>query len=108
MLFREPPLDPGNPDHRPDRRNAPVSVTVDTVYMADLRTALMMIRAWVERGSSAPLRVTLRHTKDVANGIEQSVTFTTPEAGAAAVKIWLDEVVEADRVDEVADAARRP
>jgi len=75
--------------------------------MANFRAALMIIRAWVERGSSMPLRVTMRKTQDVSKGIEQTVTVATPEAGATAVKDWLDDVVEADRQDEAEDAANR-
>ena len=65
------------------------------------------MRAWVERGSTAPLRVSIRQTKDLPNGLGQTITVTSPEAGSQAVKAWLDSVVEADRLDE-ADKAARP
>lgn len=71
-----------------------------------LRHALVIIRAWVQRGSSEPLRANIRNTPDVAKGLgETSKTVTTPEAGAQAVKVMLEEVVEADRRDEQAGKA---
>jgi hypothetical protein len=65
--------------------------------MPDTRTALLIIRAWVEAGSRAPLRATIRCSTDVSNGLgETTITVTDPEAAAAAVKAWLDEVVAED------------
>ena len=75
--------------------------------MTNLRGALLIIRARVERGSSASLRADIRLSKDLSNGLEQTVTVTSPEAGAEIVKGWLEDVVEADRVEEAADQADR-
>ena len=68
--------------------------------MANFRTALLTIRAWVERGSRAPLRASIRTSNDVAQGFDSTVTVTSPEAGAEAVKVFLEDVLDADRRDE--------
>ena len=73
-----------------------------------LRHALVIIRAWVQRGSSESLRATIRNTADVSSGLREiSTTVTTPEAGAQAVKVLLEDIVEADRVDEQAEKSHR-
>ncbi len=74
--------------------------------MPKFRDALLIMRAWVERGSAAPLRVSIRHSEDLADGLGQTITVTSPEAGSQAVKAWLDSVVEADRLDEAGRTAR--
>ena len=71
--------------------------------MTNFRDALLIVRAWIERGSSAPLRASIRLTKDLSNGIEQTVTVTSPEAAAEVVKVWLQDVVDTDRLQEHAD-----
>jgi hypothetical protein len=65
--------------------------------MTNLRTALLTIRAWVERGSSSPLRAKVRLTNDVANGFEKTAIVTSPEAGAEIVKDWLEDMIAADQ-----------
>jgi GAF domain-containing protein len=56
-------------------------------------TGLLIIRAWVEYGSSAPLRAELSQTSDVSNGIErQSVHSNVVEVGTE-VQAWLREVL---------------
>ena len=57
------------------------------------RTALMMIRAWVEVGSSEPLRATIRLTNDVSAGFQRDLTVARPEDVCAAVRAWLTEIV---------------
>lgn len=69
----------------------------------NLRGALLIIRAWVERDSSAPLRADIRLSKDLSSGFEQTTTVTSPEAGAEAVRIFLQDVVDADRREEDTD-----
>ena len=64
------------------------------------RAALLMIRAWVERGSSRPLRAKIQLTKDVSNGFEKTATVTSPEAGAEIVKDWLEDVLATDQATE--------
>jgi hypothetical protein len=65
--------------------------------MPNFRTALLIVRAWVERGSPAPLRANIRLTKDVSGEFEPEVTVTSPEAGAEAIKVFLQDVVDADQ-----------
>lgn len=97
--------------HRPplglNARDVGVTRVCESVLMANFRAALLTIRAWVERGSSKPLRADIRRTKDVANGFEETVTVTSPEAGAAAVKLFLDDVVADDLRAKDADATPR-
>ena len=53
---------------------------------------LLIIRAWIEEGSSEPLRVQIRVTNDVTAGFERTLTFTQPEEVAATVQAWLIEM----------------
>lgn len=53
---------------------------------------LLIIRAWIEEGSSEPLRARIRVTNDVAAGIERTLTLTQPEEVAATVQAWLIEI----------------
>jgi hypothetical protein len=55
-------------------------------------TGLLIIRAWTERGSSAPLRAQVRFTADVGTGFDRLVTFCQPEAVTGLVSAWLKEV----------------
>jgi hypothetical protein len=57
------------------------------------RTGLMIIRAWIEPGSSKPLRARIRLTKDVGAGLEEEMTLTDMPAVSAAVEFWLQEVL---------------
>jgi hypothetical protein len=61
--------------------------------MATNTTGLLIIRAWIEEGSSKPLRAHLRLTTDVAAGITSEITLTEISAVAAAVEAWLHDVV---------------
>jgi len=54
---------------------------------------LLIIRAWVEPGSSSPLRAQIRLTTDVSHGFERSLALTEIEAVTAAVQAWLSEVL---------------
>ena len=55
-------------------------------------TALVIIRAWTEEGSSQPLRAHIRMTTNVANGFELEVTVVEIEAVSEAVEAWLRAV----------------
>ena len=57
------------------------------------RTGLMIIRAWVEEGSRQPLRVQIRLTTDVSEGIQQTMNLSDMEAASAAVEGWLTNIV---------------
>jgi len=52
-------------------------------------TGLLIIRAWTEPGSSAPLRAEVRLSTDISTGIERTVTLTRAEAVCATVQEWL-------------------
>ena len=57
------------------------------------RTGLMIIRAWVEEGSPQPLRVQIRLTTDVSEGIQQTVNLSDTGAASAAVEAWLTSIM---------------
>ena len=50
---------------------------------------LLIIRAWIERGSPEPLRAHIRLTSDVSSGFERSLTLTRAEDVCATVAAWL-------------------
>jgi hypothetical protein len=56
------------------------------------RTGLLIIRAWAEPGSSSPLRVQIRLTTDVSQGVERSETITEADAAIEIVHDWLREM----------------
>jgi hypothetical protein len=59
---------------------------------------MLIIRAWIEEGSSAPLRAHIRIVDDVSTGSERTLTLTEPEAVARTVQEWLDDILsEAER-----------
>jgi len=74
--------------------------------MTNFRAALLTIRAWVERGSSSPLRATIRVSNDVSEGFQKATTVTTPEAAAEIVKDWLTDALVADELAESGDRAK--
>jgi hypothetical protein len=53
------------------------------------RAGLLIIRAWIEPGSSSPLRAQVRIATDVSEGFEASRTMTREEAVIEAVQSWL-------------------
>ena len=59
-------------------------------------TGLLIIRAWLEPGSSTPLRATLRFTNDVSLGLERTVTLADADEIAVVVRQWLGEIDAAD------------
>jgi len=59
------------------------------------RTGLLIIRAWLEEGSSEPLRAEVRIVTDVSAGIEQRKTFACHEEVLATVQGWLADMVKA-------------
>ena len=74
--------------------------------MTNFRAALLTIRVWVERGSSSPLRATIRVSNDVSEGFDKTTTVTTPEAAAEIVKDWLIDALAADQHAEGDDGAK--
>ena len=69
------------------------------------RTGLLIIRAWIEHGSSKPLRAQIRLTTDVAGGFESEMTLADVNAVSAAVETWLLDVLAAGQLP---DNAYRP
>ncbi len=61
--------------------------------MATPLTGLFIIRAWIEEGSSVPLRAHIRLTTDVSSGFEQSLTLSQVPAVCEAVETWLRDIV---------------
>jgi len=57
------------------------------------RTGLLIIRAWVEPGSSKPLRAQVRLTTDVATGFTGEMTIADVAGVSAAVELWLEDVL---------------
>lgn len=55
-------------------------------------TGLMIIRAWVEPGSSDPLRAQVRFATDLSTGIQRVVTLCRPADVIAVLIAWLAEV----------------
>lgn len=53
------------------------------------RTGLMVIRAWIEKGSARPLRAEVRHTSDVSTGFDAGATLTEPDKVLAEVRDFL-------------------
>jgi hypothetical protein len=56
-------------------------------------TGLLIIRAWVEPGSSSPLRAQIRLTTDVSEGFDGSLTVTQEQAVVDAVEAWLSDIL---------------
>jgi hypothetical protein len=56
-------------------------------------TGLLIIRAYVERDSSAPLRAEIRLTSDVSAGIERTFVLADADVVARVVRSWLDDIL---------------
>jgi len=61
--------------------------------MTNPRIGLFIIRAWIEPGSSSPLRAQIRRTTDVSHGFEQHMTVAERESVVAAVQAWMSEML---------------
>jgi hypothetical protein len=59
----------------------------------DERSGLLIIRAWIEHGSSEPLRADIRLTKDVSTGWERTLTVVHVDEVCATVQEWLAEIL---------------
>ena len=57
--------------------------------MPSASAGLIVIRAWLEEGSSSPLRAEVRLTTDVSRGIEETLTLADADSMTAAVSLWL-------------------
>lgn len=57
-------------------------------------TGLLIIRAWVENGSSEPLRAHMRLSTDLSVGIERELTLTLVDEVCNTVEEWLESVLK--------------
>jgi hypothetical protein len=64
------------------------------------RIGLFIIRAWVEPGSSSPLRAQIRRATDVSQGFDQGLTVTQKQAVVEAVEAWLSELLAGSSTGE--------
>jgi hypothetical protein len=56
-------------------------------------TGLLIIRAYVERDSSSPLRAEIRLTSDVSAGIERTFVLADADVVARVVRSWLEDIL---------------
>ena len=56
-------------------------------------TGLLIIRAWIENGSTKPLRAQIRLTADVSTGITNELTLADAASVTAAVGAWLQAIM---------------
>ena len=61
--------------------------------MTSTRTGLLIIRAWIEPGSSSPLRAQIRLTTDVSGGLDRSLSVAQEETVVEAVQAWLSQML---------------
>lgn len=66
-------------------------------------TALLVLRVWMERGATLPLRAYIRQTTDVSRGFEQASTETDVDAAVGSIRTWLKGLVEARPAAGAAD-----
>jgi len=64
------------------------------------RTGLLLIRAWIEKGATKPLRAHIRATTDVANGFQSELTVADVASVSAMVETWLGAIMAAAESDE--------
>ncbi len=61
--------------------------------MALHRSSLLIIRAWLEPGSTRPLRAHLRLSTDIAAGFDREVTLTDVDEVSSVVEGWLRDIL---------------
>jgi len=59
-------------------------------------TALLVLRVWIEHGSTLPLRAYIRETSDVSHGFERISTHTEVEVAVQSVRTWLEALIAED------------
>jgi hypothetical protein len=62
--------------------------------MPQERTGLLIIRAWIEDGSSAPLRAQVSMTSDVSLGMERTSVHTDVIEVGTEVESWLRAILD--------------
>jgi hypothetical protein len=73
----------------------PGSYSVD---MTRTPTGLLIIRAWIEQGSSKALRAHIRLTNDVSIDFSREMTLADVADVSAAVETWLRDVLATEHV----------
>ena len=68
--------------------------------MPNERTAVLIIRAWIEPHPSSQLRATIRHTSNVNAGIEGTQSFADADAVTQVVHTWLQDIVTRGRAPD--------
>jgi uncharacterized protein YrrD len=68
--------------------------------MPKYRTGLLLIRAWVEKGSRKPLRAQIRSTTDVTKGFESELTVADVPSTSAKVEAWLGDVLADGQLEQ--------
>ncbi len=58
--------------------------------MNQQQTGLMVLRVWTEQGSTAPLRVDVRHTNDLSRGFHGTLTLTDVDRVLNTVRRFLE------------------
>ncbi len=64
--------------------------------MPSHRTGLLIIRAWVEEGSTEPLRAQVRVTGDISTGLGRTATHVQLDAVGDVVDSWLQGMLDAE------------
>ena len=77
-------------------------------FMPPYRTGLIIIRAWVEKGSRKPLQAHIRATSDVAKGLHSELTVTDTASASAKVEAWLGDVQHDADLEEQAIEEKKP
>ncbi len=76
-----------------DQQSGAVAMTSD-------HTGLLIIRAWIEEGSSEPLRAQVRVSTDVSAGFDRVLTLSRSEAVCTTVAEWLEDMMsKAERLN---------
>ncbi len=100
---REP--NPGRPLASPSSPAADAGAATDVIHqvpddqpaaghaITSDRPGLLIIRAWIEEGSSEPLRAQVRVADDVSAGFDRVLTLSRADAVCATVGEWLEDLV---------------
>lgn len=71
------------------------------------RAGLLIIRVWIEEGSSESLRANVRVANDVSAGFDREVTLTQPSTVCTTVAEWLAAFTgQAERRSELSKGDR--
>lgn len=60
--------------------------------MAEVPTAVLIIRAWVEPHPTSPFRATVRRTLDVSTGFRATENMADTDGVREVVRTWLRDV----------------